>query len=991
MPNGDPTASEIANPGNVSDRERVAFLLLLFAADDLPELAAMVGSEAGRRFQASDFCLIWTLGTVDANGLQRFSAPARTDGLCDEAFVIAALRGENGSLRGSERAAGIGSIFTLPSPRPNLSAALYLAFPAEQQLTPLGLLDFVQAVGWRCRELLDRAYLKRSVDRLEKAEQLQHALYAIADLASADLEMPEMLRSLHQIVGELMYAENFYISLLDEPRQGLRFIYFADSVDQSSIGSEQVFPFTELQNSLTLAFIRYGKVWHGPSEQLRQLLDVTRDEEYGPEALDWLGVPLASGEQVLGALVVQSYLPDVGYTDEDAALLGYVAQHILTALQRKQAQEDLERRVDERTHALTLEITERKRGEQLQTALYKIAELASTSETLDAFYRAAHQIVGELLDAKNFFVALIEPNDTLSFPYAVDERDPLARFGNRKIGTGITEYVIRTGKPLRADRRDLDALNAAGETKSFGTLSVCWLGVPLKGESGLLGVMAVQSYTESVMYTERDQAVLTFVSHHIALALERKRAQDSIKLAYADLEARVQARTHELNRANSELRAEMQERERIEQQLKFEALHDTLTGLPNRTLLLDRLADALERFQLDPTHRFAVLFLDLDRFKVINDSVGHLIGDELLKEVGARVRACLREDDLIARLGGDEFALLLADIGDQEEPLIVARRVIAALNESIRVEGKELFTSTSIGIAYSDARYHRAEELLRDADVAMYRAKTKGRQRFEIFDEGLHREALALLDLEGDLRRAMTREEFEPYFQAIYELDTGLIVGYEALMRWHHPERGLLLPGDFLKVAEENGSAELIDWQIFHQVAKALPRVCQAEHQYVTINVSARHFRDPDLCQQLLDLLDTYQVPARRLRIEVTEGALLENPELICRTLDALRVGGVLTVLDDFGTGYSSLSYLHQFPMHSLKIDRSFVADLKPGHHGGNSAVVRAIMALAKSLGVEVIAEGIETEAQKQALLDLGCLRGQGFLLAEPRPIGAWV
>ena len=969
----------------LDDREQAAFLLLLFSADNLTELARIADRHVARRWPGTRVCLFWTDGQIAAGMPLRFAAPAAASVHIDDDALRAALRGEDATQQdGDDRLHWI----ALGGPRPNISAALLLRTPDQQASVETEQRGLIDALRWRSRELLEREHLASSVERLEKAQRLQHALYAIADLASSDLEMSEMLQGIHAIVGELMYAENFYITLIDEAEQQMRFIYFADSVDPRPIMPEEVYPTSEMTNSLTLALIRHGKPLRGPSEQVRMFLGVERDNLYGPEAEDWLGVPLVGAGHVSGALVVQSYHKDVGYSEEDAALLGYVAQHILTALQRKQAHEDLENRVEERTRELKLENVERKRSEQLQAAFLRIAEIASTAETIDAFYRGAHHVVSELLYARNFFVALIENDDMLSFPYAVDERDPLAKFETRKRGQGLTEYVIRSGKPLRADRDGLDRLFKRGDARSVGALSVCWLGVPLRGESGLLGAMAVQSYTEDQIYTARDQEVLTFVSHHIALSLERKRAQESLRLAYAELEQRVHARTHELAEANVELREQIRERERMQSRLKHEALHDALTGLPNRALLLNRLSLALARFSHDNAQMFAVLFLDLDRFKIINDSVGHLIGDELLKEAGARIRACLREEDLVARLGGDEFAILLENIETPDDPLVVARRVIASLNEPIRVEGKELFTSTSIGIAYSHERYTRAEELLRDSDVAMYRAKAMGRQRFEVFDERLHREALALLDLEGDLRRALAREEFEPYFQTICDLRSGAIIGYEALLRWHHPDRGLLLPGDFLKVAEENGSAELIDWQVFHRVMKVAPLVC-AGGLYVTINVSARHFRDADLSDNIISMLKTHDVDPTQVRIEVTEGALLENPEQIRRILNNLSEHGVLAVLDDFGTGYSSLSYLHQFPMHSLKVDRSFVADLHPGRTGGNAVVVRAIVALAHSLGVEVIGEGIEQEEQRIALIELGCTRGQGFLLSDPLPASA--
>jgi EAL domain-containing protein (putative c-di-GMP-specific phosphodiesterase class I) len=306
------------------------------------------------------------------------------------------------------------------------------------------------------------------------------------------------------------------------------------------------------------------------------------------------------------------------------------------------------------------------------------------------------------------------------------------------------------------------------------------------------------------------------------------------------------------------------------------------------------------------------------------------------------------------------------------------------------IAGKELFTSASVGIALGNARYRKAEELLRDADVAMYRAKAHGRQRFEIFDERLHQEALQLLDLESDLRRAIQRAEFEPHFQPIVNLSDRRVLGYEALLRWRHPGRGVLCPCDFLKVAEDSGSVEQIDWQLFEHACRDIPTL-QGTGGYVTLNVSPRHFRSPALARQLLDLLAEHGVEPCSVRVEVTEGALLENPDQVFATLDALREAGVLAALDDFGTGYSSLSYLHRFPLHALKIDRSFVSALQPGNRGGSAAVVRAVLALANTLGMEVIAEGIETEEQRQWLLEIGCQMGQGFLFSQARPVVDWV
>jgi len=832
-----------------------------------------------------------------------------------------------------------------------------------------------------------------SIASLAQAERLQRALFAIADLASADREMSDVYRSLHAIVGTLMYAENFYIALYDELRESLRFPYFVDVADTDAPTPEREFPMLEREGSLTWHLLKRGTPIRGTLKEIEAQVGHMRD--FGPDCVDWLGVPLLRGGKVVGGLVVQSYNESARYTESDQELLTYVAQHIQTALERRLVHEELERRVTERTDALReanrllqQQVLERQRGERLQAALFRIAELANSTESLDDFYAAVHRAVGGLLYARNFYIALLSDDQTyLTFPYSVDERDS-KRFP-RQLGSGLTEYVLRTGSALMADRDGLEKLYASGAAQPIGARSRSWLGVPLICGDRAVGVLAVQSHSEEHRFTPRDQELLTFVSYHIANALERKRNAESLKHAYADLEQRVIERTSELAAANRELREHIAVRERMERQLKHETLHDALTGLPNRNFLLERLTQALAAYARDPRHRFAVLFLDLDRFKVVNDSVGHLFGDELLNEVGGRVAACLEPHDLVARLGGDEFAILLNDIEDADDACQMAQRVIDILNAPVKLGGKEIFTSTSIGIAFVSSRYRKAEELLRDADVAMYRAKSEGRRRYALFDEHLHQEAMQLLEIESDLRRAIARNEFVPFFQPIVRLSDRGTVGYEALLRWQHPERGILKPADFLAIAEDSGAAEQIDWQMFERVFEIAPPLL-AGGRFIGINLSGKHFRSDTLDEKLLALLRRHAIKPSSVRIEVTERMLIDNPPAATRLLEALRRAGSSVSLDDFGTGYSSLSYLHQYPVQSLKIDRSFVAELSTDNTG-STTIVRAIIALAGALGMQVIAEGIETQAQHEALVQLGCEFGQGFLYARPQPAHVWI
>src|SRR6478672_1302213 len=390
------------------------------------------------------------------------------------------------------------------------------------------------------------------IDTLQQAQRLQRALYEIADLASSNLEMEEVLGRIHALVGDLMYAANFFIVLFDEVHESVRFLYFADQLDPWIPDPSDEIPMAEMGNSLTLALLHHGKPMRGPSARLRGEIGMQREARHGPDSADWLGVPMRRDQRVSGAIVVQSYDRPNVYSDEDRALLEYVAQHIQTALDRKQSQVELERRVDARTLelqqanlVLQAEIIERQRAEKLQRALYRITELSVTAGTLERFYADVHWIVGELLYARNFYIALLTGNgEEIEFPYSVDERDP--HRATRKLAKGMTEYVISHGEPLLADRARIAELEAVGAVRTHGSLSHCWLGVPLFRDGSVVGAIAVQSYTSEINFTPADQELLTFVAHHIGGGLARKQAQERLQAAHTELEFRVASRTQEL-------------------------------------------------------------------------------------------------------------------------------------------------------------------------------------------------------------------------------------------------------------------------------------------------------------------------------------------------------------------------------------------------------------------------------------------------------------
>ena len=427
---------------------------------------------------------------------------------------------------------------------------------------------------------------------------------------------------------------------------------------------------------------------------------------------------------------------------------------------------------------------------------------------------------------------------------------------------------------------------------------------------------------------------------------------------------------------------DISQRKRAEQRLAHEALHDSLTGLPNRALFLDRLQRAIERNRRRPDLSFAVLFLDLDRFKVINDSLGHMAGDRLLVEVGKRLDRTVRAEDTVARFGGDEFAVLMEGAPDITAVMRFGERLQAALSGVISVSGHDVFSSASIGIALTAPRYRRAEELLRDADIAMYRAKEMGRAQQAVFDEELHALATHQLRRENELRRALDRREFTLVYQPIYRFQDRRVRGFEALIRWQHPSQGLLPPGDFIPLAEETGLIVPIGRWVFRAACEQLHTWLQIDPEIsMSINLSNRQFSDPGLLDALVGVIAETRVPANRLILEITESFIVRNPDVAGSLMAQLKGLGVQLSLDDFGTGYSSLSYLDRFPLDALKIDRSFVSELSDNVE--RQAIVKAIVDLGHSLQMEVVAEGIESARQLDRLVSIGCGLGQGFLFTK--------
>jgi diguanylate cyclase (GGDEF)-like protein/PAS domain S-box-containing protein len=612
----------------------------------------------------------------------------------------------------------------------------------------------------------------------------------------------------------------------------------------------------------------------------------------------------------------------------DGSREGYISV-AFDLTERKEAAAQLERRVGQQAAVATL--GERAlEGMETEPLTQLAVELAASHMELASVVFLQHDVArGGLYPSASVGV----------LPRLVDQH--AMALGDRR----PSNIVMQTGEPIVVDDWSLPhdyEVPEFARVRPHGSTMV----VAVKGREAVIGTLVVSADHPNA-FTADDLHFLQAIANVLSDALERRRTDEAFR---------------------------------------FQALHDRVTGLPNRALFLDRLAHALSlgrRRRRD----LAVLFLDLDHFKLINDTLGHAAGDDLLQQVAPRLRGAVRPADTVARFGGDEFVLLCEDV-DEVQAAEIAKRVLAAFAAPFVLEGQDHFLTTSVGVALTGRPGTTADALVRDADAAMYRAKDRGRGRYEIFDEDMRHRALARLRLEAELRRAIDRDELELRYQPVIALRTGMVVGVEALVRWNHPERGLLGAPAFIPIAEETGLMVPITRWVLHRALEQVVR-WRAEHPElrpvtVGVNVSSADVARPDFEEVVLAALAASGASPDWLSLEITESALVDPSEGTIDTLRRLKEMGCMITLDDFGTGYSSLSHLESFPANTLKIDRTFVARLQDGIE--NAPVARAIVGLGAALGLLVVAEGVETAEQEDGLLELGCRIVQGFRYARPLP-----
>jgi diguanylate cyclase (GGDEF)-like protein len=822
--------------------------------------------------------------------------------------------------------------------------------------------------------------LRLQTDALARAQATQRVLYEITYLASSTRDRSAFLQGVHQQLSTLIDAENFYLALYESHSGKITYPYYIDITDVDALEAE-TYEFVDPERlSMTAYVLTTEQPLFVDAAGIERAQALERFQCVGHRPEFWMGAPLKNAsDDVFGMLAMQVYDLSRIYSVEDQELFLVVARHVAMALDRILHRAQLEETVARRTlelsrlnDALRSEVADRERAEHLQSALFQITELSSQPGDMADLFKSLHVIVGDLLFALNFYIALFD-DDTgeVTFPYYVDERltrRPDPRRGER----GFTEYVIRQRRPCLIDSAEARRLESSGEITIQNDInrSCSWLGIPLFDGDVVRGVLAVQSYSPHVSYSLRDQDLLTFVSRHIDTALSRRSAAEAIHTANLRLEARVQDRTRELDFANAKL--------------QHENAHDSLTGLPNRSHLQQHLQVAWREF-CDHGQELVVMFIDLDRFKMVNDSLGHHSGDLLLIQAADRLRSCMRESDLLARLGGDEFAVL-AYAAPPDITVAIAERILLAFDVPFYIDGHAVFSSCSIGVVGADLQFHKEPaDLLRDADTAMYRVKNAGRDSYAVFNQEVRREVSDQMEQETALRNALKRtDELLPYFQPIIDVATGKILALEALIRWRQSDGRVIAPGQFLPALEGLRLIGRLDFYMLQQVVAMLAEPEHAHWPTVHVNCSSYSITRPEFSSEVLGLLSHHGVAPSRICLELTEGALVAEPELARQAMKHLADNGVSVVLDDFGAGFSSLSYVHQYHFSGLKIDKSFTLELTTSSR--SRAIVRAIVRMAESLGLTVVAEGVEDADTLQLLREMGAGQAQGYYFSMPVP-----
>jgi diguanylate cyclase (GGDEF)-like protein len=607
---------------------------------------------------------------------------------------------------------------------------------------------------------------------------------------------------------------------------------------------------------------------------------------------------------------------------------------------------------EESISSLQKHILIQKQSQKLVETYLKISELTYSSISIEDFYLNLHQLIAKQVNTHSFYIVLYDSKtDEYSCPYIHDEENGSEfniDISNQHLSNSLIAEVIKNQESRLVANETLSTRQKQTPFALEKSQAFSWLAVPFEIGKTLHGGIALQSFNEGIIFSAKDKEFLTFLGQHIATAIKYK-----LK----------------------------------DQKLQYQALHDSVTGLANRSLFLDRIEHAFLRAKRKISTELAVLFIDFDDFKVINDNFGHQSGDKVLQITAKRIESQLRAQDTLARLGGDEFAILLEDIESSSYAISVGHRILKAMKPAILTGEHSIFVTISIGVGLKDQNTENAEDLLKNADHAMYYAKEQGKNNIQVYEEKLHQAVIYARQIIKELEVAITENQLIFYFQPIVNLQSNEVSGFEALIRWQHPTRGLVQPDDFIQIAEQNDLIRLIDKQLLENVGLQLLawKKISKEPVYISINISSQRFMDSKLVLEIENLISKFSLNPSSIVVEVTEHVLMDNIGKARLLFHKLKMLGIKISLDDFGTGYSSLSYLHQLPFDIIKIDRVFISHIN--RRKPNNPIINTIISLAQTLNMQVVAEGIENDLQLSVLKSLNCTFGQGYYFAKPLPV----
>jgi diguanylate cyclase (GGDEF)-like protein/PAS domain S-box-containing protein len=854
---------------------------------------------------------------------------------------------------------------------------------------------------------------------LKKVKEIQTALYKISEATLKTLNLEELFRSIHSIIQELLPAQNLYFALYEQQSETLTFPYLVDEFDH--------YPSRRRGRGLTEYVIRTGEPLSAPPEILDELVEKGLVERLGTPAVDWFGVPLITKGKVFGVVAVQSYKEGVRFGEAERNILTFVSTQVALAVERKQAQEALQLSQDryrdfvqriaegvwrtELAEPMPINLPEDQQIEHLFKHSY-VAECNDAMAQMFGFSKA-EEMTGTLVSDLNppspenveFRRTFIRNHYSIrDFELKEKNRYGYSRhFLSSAVGILKDNFLLGiwgTQRDITEKKAAEDALRTSEERFRMlfernlaGVFRASSEGIILDGNSSFARMLGFSQPEEVLSLSFWDFYARQEERDSFLFRLREQKAMTNIEAQFRKKDGSplwVLMNVTLLPGSSSSFFMEgtlidITDRKTAEEQVAYQAYHDALTGLPNRMLFRDRLNQALAHTQRHSLG-LAVLFLDLDHFKLINDTLGHSVGDWLLKEVAQRLKQAIREGDTVARLGGDEFTILLPEFSRSEDAAHVAQKILDIISAPLRWDNHDVYITTSIGISISPSDGSDSETLIKCADNAMYRAKELGRNNYQLWSPDLNIRVQNRLSLERSLRRAVERQEFILHYQPQFNLRTGRVTGVEALLRWPRPDTGLCYPKDFIPAAEETRLIVPIgEW--------LLPVACEQirewqnkglENLRLSVNLSAMQFQSKNLVGYLDQVLEETNFNPEHLVIELTETVAMQNVDLTLAVLHTMKRKGIKIALDDFGMGYSSLSYLKHFPIDIIKIDPSFLKDVGAGKQP--EALVKAVIRLGHSLKQIIIAEGVETEVQKEFLLEEKCHEVQGFLFCRPLP-----